>query len=60
MTYVLVLALLTRMGSSGVSIATAEFNTLQACERAGMSAKEQLEGGALSNTVVRFACVPKG
>ena len=52
-TAVLLIYLGTTGASSGVSITSAEFGTVEACEAAGRRAKAELEGFA---TRVRWAC----
>jgi len=55
-TAVLLLYLGTTTAASGVSITSAEFGTVEACEAAGRKAKAELEGFAMR---VRWACSPK-
>lgn len=54
---ILIIYLATASTSTGMTMATAEYGSIAACEKAGEQAKERL-GGWYTN--VRWSCSPKG
>lgn len=57
MKYILIIAFITGGGNSGMSLATAEFNTQAACVAALEAAGRAMPGWS---THIRGVCVPKG
>ena len=59
MKVILIAWFITSGDTSGTSV-TAEFDSTQACERAGMALQEAGSKGAGKNIKWRYLCMPKG
>ncbi len=59
MKVILIAWFITSGDTSGTSI-TAEFDSTQACERAGLTLQEEGSGGKGKNVKWRYICAPKG
>ncbi|AYO85347.1 hypothetical protein [Methylobacterium brachiatum] len=60
MAAVLIIYLATASTSAGMTMATAEYGTVAACEEAGKQAEKRLGGWYTTYTTVRWSCSPKG